>query len=92
MKRINVFGIVVFFCLNATLNAQSFREEKNGLCYDSYETGGMHQKIRLTVWDSNIIRVAITRNEDFSDRESLIITEKSKSTPGTIIHSANSMT
>ena len=81
MKWINVFSAVVFLCVNIASNAQSFQKEQNGLCYYGAVTSGIQQKIRLTVWDDNIIRVVITCDKDFSDRESLIITEKSEINP-----------
>jgi alpha-D-xyloside xylohydrolase len=85
MKRIQIFNTVVFLCVNIASNAQSVQKEQNGLCYYGAGASGIQQKIRLTVWDDNIIQVVITRNKDFSARESLIITEKSEIIPRWIV-------
>lgn len=77
MKRIIFFGAAFFLCARFETNAQSFQREQQGLCYQSIVTRGIQQKIRLTVWNDNIIQVVITCDQDFSEKESLIITEKS---------------
>jgi alpha-D-xyloside xylohydrolase len=78
MKWIIFFNAAVFICVSNKTDAQSLQKEPNGLCYQSMVTSGIQQKIRLNVWNDNIIQVVITSGKDFSDRESLIITEKSK--------------
>lgn len=82
MKRFTfLFSIALVFLLNNITSSQSLQKETDGICYTVQKPEGIRQKIRLKVWADNVIQVVITHSEDFSKRESLIITEKPATPP-----------
>jgi alpha-D-xyloside xylohydrolase len=76
-----LFFIAFVFLLNNAACSQLLQKETDGICYTVQKPEGVRQKIRLKAWADNIIQVVVTYREDFSKRESLIITEKPATSP-----------
>jgi len=74
--------IYVLFLISAMFTqAQTIQKERDGVIFDVPANAFGIKKIKLKVWNDHIIQVIVTPEESFSDRESLIITEKADSIP-----------
>src|ERR1035437_3768239 len=61
--------------------AQTIQKEQDGIIFTAPSNVLNIKKIKLKVWKDDIIQVIVSPKESFSDRESLIITEKMNSIP-----------
>lgn len=63
------------------LLGQTIQKQTDGIIFtSSHDLNGI-KKLRLKIWDTNIIQVIASPTDDFSQRSSLIITETPPSTP-----------
>ena len=75
-KRLLIYFMVLFSMMH--IHAQTVQKEKDGVVFNVPSNAFNINKIKLKVWKDNIIQVIVSPKESFSDRESLIITEKIK--------------
>ena len=67
--------------LNPVLLGQTLQKQTDGITVTlSHDVNGI-QKLRLKIWDQNIIQVIATPTDHFSQRSSLIMTETPPPTP-----------
>jgi alpha-D-xyloside xylohydrolase len=78
-KRLLICFMVLFSLMH--IYAQTVQKEKDGVVFNVPSNAFNINKMKLKVWKDDIIQVIISPLESFSDRESLIITEKMNSIP-----------
>jgi alpha-D-xyloside xylohydrolase len=78
-KRLLICFMVLFSLMH--IYAQTVQKEKDGVVFNVPSNAFIINKMKLKVWKDDIIQVIISPLESFSDRESLIITEKMNSIP-----------
>ena len=82
MKSLRIFSVIFLIPIfSSSLFGQSFQKESDGIVYNTPSAANGINKIRLKIWSDNIIQVIATPSSEFSNRESLIITEKSLPVP-----------
>src|SRR4030043_830084 len=65
----------LLFCSNTFISAQTFQKENDGMVFNTESNASGVRKIRLKVWFDNVIQVIVSPAEQFSNNESLIISE-----------------
>jgi alpha-D-xyloside xylohydrolase len=78
-KLLLIYFMVLFSLMH--IHAQTVQKEKDGVVFIVPSNAFNINKIKLKVWKDDIIQVIISPLESFSDRGSLIITEKMNSIP-----------
>ncbi|MBN1155938.1 DUF5110 domain-containing protein [candidate division KSB1 bacterium] len=63
------------------LLGQTLQKENDGIVITSFHDLNGIKKLRLKIWDTNIIQVIASPTDEFSQRGSLILTEMPPSTP-----------
>lgn len=82
MKSLKILSVFILISIYSfLLFGQSFQKESDGIVYNARSAANGIKKIKLKVWSDNIIQVIATPSSEFSDRESLIITERSLPIP-----------
>ncbi len=80
MKHLLTTLTIIFFLIQCLLSfSQSMQVEKDGIIYNTGKEDV--KKVKLKVWDDNVIQVIVSPVDVFSNRESLIITKKTDSVP-----------
>ncbi len=78
-KRLLIYILLSFSLMLA--QAQTIQKEQYGIVFTAPSNAFNIKKIKLKVWKDDIIQVVVSPKESFSERESLIITEKMNSSP-----------
>jgi alpha-D-xyloside xylohydrolase len=78
-KRLLIYFIVLFSVMH--IHAQTVQKEQDGVVFNVPSNVFNINKIKLKVWKDDIIQVIVSPQESFSDRESLIVTEKINDIP-----------
>jgi alpha-D-xyloside xylohydrolase len=78
-KQLLIYSLLSF-CVMLT-QAQTIQKEQDGIVFSAPSNSANIKKIKLKVWKDDIIQVIVTPEESFSDRESLIVTEKINDIP-----------
>jgi alpha-D-xyloside xylohydrolase len=78
MQNAFVLFVVMQYLIGYSIYAQSFGKEKDGIVISSSKNIKGIEKLRLKVWDKDIIQVTASPNVEFSNKQSLIITEEEK--------------
>src|ERR1035437_880932 len=82
MKHFKLYSVFILTLIcHSILFGQSVKKEADGIVYNVPHSINGIKKLKLKVWSDNIIQVIATPSSEFSNRESLIITEKTSSTP-----------
>ena len=82
MKRKILLSVfIVASIINSISFGQTFQKESDGIVYNPQSTINGIKKLKLKVWNDNVIQVIATPSSEFSNRESLIITEKPLTKP-----------
>lgn len=70
-----IFKVIFFgFIIGSPLlNGQSFQKESDGILVTALQEVNGIKKLRMKVWDYNIIQVISSPSNEFANRESLII-------------------
>lgn len=77
-KRLLIYTLFLF-CITLT-SAQTVQKEQDGIIFSAPANVNHIKKIKLRVWTDNIVQVISTATNDFSNKESLMVTEKPKNT------------
>jgi alpha-D-xyloside xylohydrolase len=78
-KQLLIYSLLSF-CVMLT-QAQTIQKEQDGIVFSAPSNSANIKKIKLKVWKDDIIQVIVSPEESFSDRESLIVTEKINDIP-----------
>jgi alpha-D-xyloside xylohydrolase len=73
-KRLLIYFMALFSVMH--IHAQTVQKGKDGVVFNVPSNAFNINKIKLKVWKDDIIQVIVSPKESFSDRKSLIITEK----------------
>lgn len=80
MKHLRLVSVFIVFSINCSvLLGQTLQKVSDGIVYTLQ--AGTGAKLKIKVWSDNIIQVVASPTGVFSDRESLVITEKLSSIP-----------
>jgi len=78
-KRLLIYFMALFSVMH--IHAQTVQKGKDGVVFNVPSNAFNINKIKLKVWKDDIIQVIVSPKESFSDRKSLIITEKINDIP-----------
>jgi alpha-D-xyloside xylohydrolase len=78
-KQLLIYSLFSF-CVMLS-QAQTIQKEQDGIVFSAPSNSANIKKIKLKVWKDDIIQIVVSPKESFSERESLIITEKMNSSP-----------
>ena len=86
-KRLLIYFMALFSVMH--IHAQTVQKEKDGVVFNVPSNVFNINKIKLKVWKDDIIQVMVSPKESFSERESLIITEKINDIPKCDVEETN---